>query len=64
MYSLKLIVISLISLIGFQAEGQSNFNITVTVEEADSNDGKMFIALYNSEADFLNTAHIKAQKVL
>lgn len=49
---IKIIVISLISFISFQVEAQSNFKITVTIAEADSNDGTMFIALYNSEAGF------------
>lgn len=53
---IKIIVISLISFISFQVEAQSNFKITVTIAEADSNDGTMFIALYNSETGFLNTA--------
>jgi len=50
----KLFVISLISLLSFNTVAQNNYNVTVTVAEADNNAGKMFIALYNSETGFLN----------
>ena len=46
-------IISLISFISFQLDAQENHTITVTVVGADNNNGKMFIALYNSETAFL-----------
>lgn len=52
----KITIIFLISLFAFQVEAQNSFTVTVTVEEANSNDGKMFIALYNSNTGFLKTA--------
>ncbi|WP_179320548.1 DUF2141 domain-containing protein [Winogradskyella helgolandensis] len=60
---LKIIIISVISLFSFQLEAQENYTLTVTVVEADSNDGKMFIALYNTETGFLKEnykGHISA----
>lgn len=50
----KLFVISLITLLGFNVEAQNNYTVTVKVVEANTNTGKMFIALYNSETGFLN----------
>lgn len=34
-------------------QAQENLTITIKVEKADNNDGKMYIALYDSEAGFL-----------
>lgn len=54
---IKMAVISLISLLGFYAEAQKSFTVTVKVEDTNSNDGKMFIALYNTESAFLDTLY-------
>ena len=54
---IKMTVIALISVISFQLDAQEKYAITVTVVEADNNKGKMFIALYNSEIDFLETSY-------
>ncbi|WP_179333069.1 DUF2141 domain-containing protein [Winogradskyella costae] len=54
---IKIASIFLISLISFQLEAQANYTVTVNVVEADSNNGKMFIALYNSEIGFLETTY-------
>lgn len=53
----KIIIVFIIGSLGFQLEAQDNFTITVNVEEASSNDGKMFIALYNAENSFLSTSY-------
>jgi uncharacterized protein (DUF2141 family) len=58
---LKLAVILIVSLVHLNAQGQMTYSLTVRVEEADSNDGQMFIALYQEEANFLEKA-IKATK--
>lgn len=60
----KIIIISLISFFGFQANAQENFTITVAVENANSNDGKMFIALYNSETGFLEKSYKNKRSII
>ena len=57
----KIVVAFIISLVSSQIEAQENYNIKVTVEAADSNDGLMFFALYNEDVNFLNTTY-KAMK--
>ncbi len=52
----KIVVILIISLGITEMKAQENYNVTVTVKDADSNDGKIFLALYNTEGDFLNTS--------
>lgn len=42
-----------ISLISYSLEAQDNYSIKVIVVEADNDDGKIFIAVYNSEKHFL-----------
>ncbi|MBU2930266.1 DUF2141 domain-containing protein [Winogradskyella psychrotolerans] len=54
---LKIIITALISLLSFQTKAQDTYTLTVNVVEADTNDGKMFIALYNAEGDFLKTKY-------
>lgn len=49
----KMIVIFFIGLLSFETQAQETYTITVNVEEADHNEGKMFIALYNTETEFL-----------
>lgn len=49
----KITVLTLITLLSFQLKAQDNFTITVKVEDVHSNNGKMFIALYNTETGFL-----------
>ncbi|WP_458629239.1 DUF2141 domain-containing protein [Winogradskyella sp. PC D3.3] len=49
----KMTVITLISFVSLHLEAQEKHTLTVTVVEADNNEGKMFIALYNSETEFL-----------
>lgn len=54
---MKIAIIMLISFLSFLAKAQDNFTITVKVESANSNDGKMFVALYNTESGFLETSY-------
>ncbi|SDI59741.1 DUF2141 domain-containing protein [Winogradskyella thalassocola] len=54
---IKMTVTALISVISFQLEAQEKYTITVTVVEADNDKGKMFIALYNAETEFLETSY-------
>ncbi|MGB1231470.1 MAG: DUF2141 domain-containing protein [Winogradskyella sp.] len=51
----KIVVALIISGVSFQTKAQENYSITVTVENVSSNDGQLFLALYNSETDFLET---------
>jgi len=53
----KLVVVLIVSLVSYQTEAQEIYDITVTVEKANSNEGKMFIALYNTKAGFLKTTY-------
>lgn len=50
---IKITLVTLISFFGFYGAAQDNFSVTIIVLEADSNKGKMFIALYNTETEFL-----------
>jgi len=50
----KIAVTLIISLVSYPLEAQETYSVKVTVKGADSNDGKMFIALYNTEANFLD----------
>ncbi len=52
----KIAISLIIGFVSCQSEAQETYGITVTVTEADTNEGKMFLALYNTEADFLNEA--------
>lgn len=58
---IKLAVILIMSLVSYQAQSQDTYSLTIKVEDADSNKGKMFFALYDEEGDFLDKA-IKATK--
>ncbi|WP_179317024.1 DUF2141 domain-containing protein [Winogradskyella undariae] len=49
----KMTTILIICFFSFPIEAQDNLTITIIVDEANSNEGKMFIALYNTEIDFL-----------
>ncbi|MUU78174.1 DUF2141 domain-containing protein [Winogradskyella endarachnes] len=53
----KITVTLLISFFSFQLEAQNNYAVTIKVEKAQSNNGKMFIALYNKESGFLEKAY-------
>jgi uncharacterized protein (DUF2141 family) len=53
----KLAVVIIINLISTQIKAQDTYTITVTVEDLSSNDGKVLLALYNSEKDFLENEY-------
>ena len=53
----KIAVALIISLVSYPLEAQETYSIKVTVKGADSNDGKIFIALYNTEANFLDKTY-------
>lgn len=53
----KIAVIVIISFVSSFVGAQDTYSLTVTVVEADSNDGQMFIAVYNTEADFLGKSY-------
>lgn len=50
----RIIVALLIGVVTTELSAQENYSITVTVNDVDSNNGIMFLALYNTEADFLD----------
>lgn len=52
----KIISVLIISLVISTLQAQENYSITVTVNDIDNNDGKIFLALYDSEANFLDKA--------
>lgn len=39
------------------AYAQETFNLTVQIEGAESNDGQIFVSVYNEAADFLDTSY-------
>ncbi|WP_400079858.1 DUF2141 domain-containing protein [Winogradskyella sp. R77965] len=53
----KIVVALIIGFVCHQSEAQNKHNIIVTVKNANSNEGKMFIALYKTESSFLNTTY-------
>lgn len=57
----KLLLILIINAVTHYTEQQNAYNLTVNVAELNNNDGKVFIALYNTESGFLEKA-IKASK--
>ena len=50
---IKIAVIVIISLFTLHTQAQESYRLTVKVEDADNNDGKMMIAVYNNSTDFL-----------
>ncbi|WP_299522107.1 DUF2141 domain-containing protein [Winogradskyella sp.] len=53
----KIAVIVIISLFTLTSKAQESYSLTVKVEDAESNDGKMFIAVYNKASDFLDSSY-------
>lgn len=49
----RIVVSLIIAVISGNLEAQNTYKITVIVNEADNDKGQMFLALYNSETDFL-----------
>ncbi|MCT4628773.1 DUF2141 domain-containing protein [Winogradskyella sp.] len=54
---IKIAVVLIISLVSFSSKAQESYNLIIEVEEANSNDGKMFVAVYNEEAKFLRKSY-------
>ena len=50
----KIVTVLILSVVCSQLEAQDAFNITVTVKGIDSNEGQIFLALYDNDADFLD----------
>ena len=50
----KIAIIIILSLVSYVSNAQKEFKLTVNIEEANSNEGQMMIALYHSELDFLD----------
>jgi uncharacterized protein (DUF2141 family) len=53
----RITIALIIGLISYQSEAQETHDITVAVKNANSNDGKMFIALYDTESNFLGETY-------
>ncbi|MHA7843746.1 MAG: DUF2141 domain-containing protein [Winogradskyella sp.] len=53
----KIAVAIIISIMSTNIYAQETFKLTIQVENADSNDGQMFVSVYNKEANFLNTSY-------
>ena len=51
---ITIICLSFLTISGLQAQNENLADITVVISNFDTNQGKVFIALYNSEASFLN----------
>ena len=50
----KIAIIIILSLVSYISNAQKGFKLTVNIEKANSNEGQMMIALYDSESDFLD----------
>lgn len=50
---IRIVLTLAIGVISSQLNAQDRFNITVSVDGANSNDGKMFLALYKEKTSFL-----------
>ena len=53
----KIITSLIIGVLIYQSQVQKNNSIEVTVEAVANNDGKIFLALYNSETNFLEKSY-------
>ncbi|WP_296312648.1 DUF2141 domain-containing protein [Winogradskyella sp. UBA3174] len=49
----KIVVLLILSIASTMIQPRDTFTITVTVEEAESDNGKILLALYDSESNFL-----------
>ncbi|WP_299127153.1 DUF2141 domain-containing protein [uncultured Winogradskyella sp.] len=50
----KISVLFFLAAMVLQGEAQEVYELTVTIKDADTNKGKMFIAVYNAEKNFLS----------
>ncbi len=53
----KIVTSLIIGILIYQSQVQENFSIEVTVQDVANNDGKIFLALYNSETNFLEKSY-------
>lgn len=53
----KIAITIIISIMSSNAYAQETFNLTVKIEDADSNDGQIFVSVYNTAAEFLDTPY-------
>ncbi|GAB4160615.1 MAG: DUF2141 domain-containing protein [Winogradskyella sp.] len=53
----KIAITIIISIMFSNVYAQQTFKLTINVQEASSNDGQMFVSVYNQEANFLNTPY-------
>jgi uncharacterized protein (DUF2141 family) len=51
---IKILITLVISIVTLEMNAQENYSIKVIVKDAKSNAGKIFLGLYNTEADFLD----------
>jgi uncharacterized protein (DUF2141 family) len=54
---IKIAIAIIISILSSNAYAQETFNLTVKIEDADSNDGQIFVSVYNTAAEFLDTPY-------
>ena len=52
----RVVIAIIISLVSLESEAQENYNIKIVVKDIESNDGKMFFALYSTDITFLDKA--------
>lgn len=62
--TLKILAFMVLCLVVERISAQETFDITVTVKNLDSNKGMVFMALYNSEKDFLDNAYKGVKAVI
>lgn len=61
---IKIAIVIILSLVSTQIIAQNTYTIIVTVEDISSSNGKIFLALYNSETDFLEKNYKGAKSVI
>jgi uncharacterized protein (DUF2141 family) len=54
---IKIAVVLIISLASFSSNTQESYSLIIEVEEADSNDGQVFVSVYNKETNFLRKSY-------
>lgn len=54
---IRIVAVLIISFVSSEMKAQDTYSITVSVENINSNKGKMFLALYNSEGNFLDKSY-------
>ncbi|MDY2588115.1 DUF2141 domain-containing protein [Winogradskyella aquimaris] len=53
----KIATAIILSIMSSNVYAQETFNLTVKIEDADSNDGQIFVSVYNTAANFLDTSY-------